>query len=131
MDPVTIATILGLLYGGASLGSSFLEKRGEQKLGMEQIRSKERIAANERKASEKATKASKESAEKYIQTLLKEKTKERISDKEALMLNTFLQSQDRQMALIMQAMQGATQSPYTSISPSPSAGMAGLMRTGV
>jgi hypothetical protein len=131
MDPVTIATILGLLYGGASLGSEFIGKRGEQKLGMEQIRSQERMATNERKATEKATKASKASAEKYMQTLMREKTKERISDKEAIMLNSFLQSQDRQMALIMQAIQGATQSPYTSVSPGPSAGMTGLMRTGV
>ena len=125
-----IATILGLLYGGANLGSDFLNKRGEQKLGMEQIRSQERIAANERAATEKATKTSKESAEKYLQTLMKEKTKERISDKESIMLNSFLQSQDRQMALIMQAIQGATQSPYTSVSPGSSAGMTGLMRTG-
>jgi hypothetical protein len=130
MDPVTIATILGLLYGGVSLGSDYLNKRGEQKLGMEQIRSQERMATSERKASEKATKKSRASAEEYMQTLLKEKTKERISDKEAIMLNSFLQSQDRQMALIMQAIQGATQSPYTTVKPGSSAGMTGLMRTG-
>ncbi|MGD2065664.1 MAG: hypothetical protein PVI43_00660 [Candidatus Bathyarchaeota archaeon] len=130
MDPVTIATILGLLYGGASLGSNIIAKRGEQKLGMEQIRSQERMASNERKATEEATKKSRTSAEKYLKTLMEEKTKERISDKESLMLNSFLQSQDRQMALIMQAIQGASQSPYTSVSPGSSAGMTGLMRTG-
>jgi hypothetical protein len=130
MDPVTIGTILGLIYGGTRLVTGYLDSRGEQKLGMEQIMAQERMAANERTATEKATKRSRSSAEKYLKTLMEEKTKERISDKEALMLNSFLRSQDNQMALIMQAIQGATQSPYTSVSPGSSTGMTGLMRTG-
>lgn len=123
-----------LLIGGGFLGQTALGevgKAGERGLSREQIRMQRLMAESQAIATRRATEESRERAKEYTKTLLKAKKEERKESREARLMESFMTSQDRQVALLMQAIQGiAQQRPqYQPASAEGGGGMLGLMRS--
>ena len=129
MDPLTLGLILlaGSQVGGAGLGQ--IGKYGERGLAREQIAAGERVGKAEAKATLKLTRESEKRTREYIERMLRERRTERISERETSLMQSFVGSQDRQMALILQAMQGIAQTPYAPQGGQPGGGMVGLLRS--
>lgn len=130
LDPISI---IGLLAAAGYLGGrgiEFLGQRGEQKLLREQIAAQLKGAKTEAEVTKRLARESEKRAKEYMQSLLREKREERISEREERLMQSFLGSQDRQMALILQAIQGVAQTPYAP-RVSPGGGMMGLLRSNI
>jgi hypothetical protein len=125
--------LLSLLMGGAFLGSTALGeygKAGERGLAREQIELQKLLGVAKAETSKRMTKESRAATEKYTKSLLKAKRDERRQARELALMESFSRSQDRQMALILQAVQGIASQPTGA--PSRTAGgsgMLGLMRS--
>jgi len=114
--------------GGAFLGSTALGemgKAGERGLSREQIALQKLMSEAQVGAAKKVTEASQKRTEKYMDELMKARKEEKKEAREAVLMQTFSQSQDRQMALVMQAVQAMSQRPSVAGS---SSGMLGVMR---
>jgi len=129
IDPMTLALLLMAGGGVASMGLGQLGKYGERGLAREQIAAEERVGKAKTKAEQKLTRESERRTKEYIERMLREKRTERISEKETALMQSFVGSQDRQMALILQAMQGISQTPYAPQPKQPGGGMVGLLRS--
>ena len=129
MDPLTLAMLLGTLGGVASMGLGQVGKYGERQLRREEIATGARVEKAKAEATERLTKESQKKSKEYIEQLLREKRSERISDRETALMQSFVGSQDRQMALIMQAMQGISKSAYPPQGGQSGSGMVGLLRS--
>jgi len=129
IDPMTLAFLLMAGGGVASMGLGQLGKWGERQLTREQISAEERVGKAKAEATQKLTRESEKRTKEYIERLLREKRTERISERETALMQSFVGSQDRQMALILQAMQGIAQTPYASQMKRPGGGMMGLLRS--
>ena len=128
IDPITLAFLLMTGAGVASAGLGQLGKYGERGLRREEITAEERVGKAKIKATQKLTRESEKRTKEYIERLLRGKRTERISDRETMLMQSFVGSQDRQMALILQAMQGIAQTPYAPQTRQPGGGMVGLLR---
>ena len=129
IDPITLAMLLMSGAGVAGMGLGQIGKYGERGLAREQIAAEERIGKAEQKATLKLTRETEKRSKEYIERLLREQRSERISQRETSLMQSFVGSQDRQMALILQAMQGITQTPYAPQGGQPGGGMVGLLRS--
>ena len=129
IDPTTLILLLAAAGGVASMGLGQIGKYGERQLAREQISAEERIGKARTKAEQKLTRESERRSKEYLERLLREKRTERISEREAALMQSFVGSQDRQMALILQAIQGMSQTPYAPQFKQPGGGMVGLMRS--
>ena len=129
MDPLTLAMLLMSAGGVAGMGLGQIGKYGERGLAREQIAAEERVGKAEQTATLKLTRESEKRSKEYIERLLREQRSERISQRETSLMQSFMGSQDRQMALILQAMQGISQTPYAPQGNQPGGGMVGLLRS--
>ena len=119
--PMLIAS--GFL-GGEVLGQ--VGKAGERGVAREQINLQSLLAESQAEATKRATLDARKGSKENMAALLKAKKEERKEGREAALLQSFMQGQDRQSAMLMQAIQGMTQTQ--SRSPNLGAGMLGLMR---
>lgn len=129
LDPFTLAMLLAAAAGTASMGLGEIGKYGERGLAREQISAEERVGKAKQKATLKLTRESEKRTKEYMERLLREKRTERISERETALMQSFVGSQDRQMALILQAMQGISQTPYAPQMKQSGGGMVGLLRS--
>ncbi len=129
MDPLTLTMLLMSGAGVASMGLGQIGEHAERGLKREQFAVEERIGKAEQKATLKLTRESEKRSKEYIERLLREQRSERISERETALMQSFVGSQDRQMALILQAMQGIAQTPYAPQGGQPGGGMVGLLRS--
>ena len=131
------------LYGSkhfltALLGAGYLTstavgavgQAGERGLSREQMRLQTLLAKTSAEATKRGVKESRANTKKYIAALLKAKKEEAKEAQELASLQSFTQSQDRQMALVMQAVQALSRRPGGASTQSPGGGMLGLMRGG-
>ena len=124
-------SFLPLLIGGTFLGQEALGQVGkarERGLTREQLQLQRLLGEAQAEATERATKESKAQADKYVKMLTQEKGKERAQAREQRLMEYFISSQDRQMALLMRALQGISQSRPQYRAGRPAAGMVELMR---
>jgi len=131
IEPITLAMLLAALAGTASMGLGQIGKYGERQLAREKMSAEERVSKAGAKATQKLTRESEKRTKEYMERLLREKRTERISGRETALMQSFIGSQDRQMALILQAMQGISQTPYAPQMKRPGGGMVGLLRSNI
>lgn len=130
MGPLALAILLASGAGVAGMGLGQIGKWGERGVMREQIAAKERMSKAQTESTKRLAKESEARAKEYMQQLLQEKRKERISERETQLMQSFIGGQDRQMALVLQAIQGISQTPFAPSQPS-GAGMLGLLRSKV
>lgn len=122
---------LPALLGAGYLGSTAVGaygQAGERGLTREQMGLQTLMGKASMKATERAVKESRARTKEYMKTLLKTKKEERKEAREFAALESFTQSQNRQMALIIQAIQALSQRQMGAATQAPGAGMVGLMR---
>lgn len=131
--PAAIAGIsIGKLLLGAYLASMGLDVAGRVgKYGLErrQMDVQAQMVKAQMGATKMSVKESRARSKEYIAALLKAKREEAGETRELMAMQSFTQSQDRQMALVMQAMQAISQRPGAP-TQTPGGGMLGLMRGG-
>ena len=116
------------LLGAGWMGLGEFEKAGERGLMKEQLRLQGEMGKSSAEAAKKGTKESRRMAEKYLQILTQAKRDEAREERESLLMQSYMESQNRQVAMLLQAMQGLTATaPQTGINPS--AGMTALLRS--
>lgn len=102
---VTTGGILG------ATGISELGRKGERKLTKEQMELQRLLGESSAEVTKKMSLESKENTEKYIKELLKAKEAEDKQAREDAMMQAFMASQDRQIGMAMQAIQGMSARP--------------------
>jgi len=126
--------LLSLLIGGGILGSQVLgevERGGERKLSRERMNLEALLAETSAEAGKKATIESRKRTKEYTEQLLKLKREERREARDIAAMASFTASQDRQMAMILQAVQGLSARPGGASTGAPvRGGMLNLMRGG-
>jgi len=124
--------LLSLLIGGGIIGGQALGeigRSGERKLARGQMELEATLAKSSAEAGKKATAESRARAKEYTEQLLKAKREERRESRDIAAMESFTQSQDRQMALILQAIQAMSAKPMGAGTQAPGGGgMLGLMR---
>ncbi len=122
----------GLGYG--ALGGSMLlgaaGQAGERGLSREQLRLQGVMGMASAEATKRGVKESRARTKEYIKALLKAKKEDVKERREFAALQSFTQSQDRQMALVIQAIQTLSQRQAGASTQAPGAGMVGLMKGG-
>jgi len=123
---------LSLLIASGLIGSEVLgqaDKAGERKIMRERLGLESQVAKSSAEATKRATMESRARAKEYTESLLKAKREERGEARDTMAMQSFMQSQDRQMALLMAALQAMSNRNMGSSTQSPvSGGMLGLMR---
>lgn len=124
--------LIPMLIGAGFFGKEFIvdpvNKAGERSLTREQIRLQQLLGENKLKAAKRATEESRSRADEYIKALMEAQKESRKESREELLLRSFMQGQDRQAMMLMQAIQGLSQPRPRYSSGS---GMLGLMRGGM
>ena len=117
-------------YGALGVGmlGGALGQAGERGLTREQLRIQTLIQKASAEATKMTVKESRANTKKYIAALMKAKREERRETRDIMAMQTFQQSQDRQMALVLQAVQALSRRPMGASTQAPGAGMVGLMR---
>ena len=113
-----------------SKGTEVYGQAGERGLAREQIGLQALMTKTSAEATKKGVKESRSRTKEYIATLMKAKREEAKEQRELAVMQSFTQSQDRQMALVMQAMQAMSQKQTGASTTAPGGGMLGLMRGG-
>jgi len=119
------------LFGAGYLGSTGAEaygQAGERGLAREQMGLQAQMGKASAEATERTVKESRARTKEYMKTLLKVKKEERKEAREFAALQSFTESQNRQMALVLQAVQTLSQRQMGAATQSPGAGMVGLMK---
>lgn len=122
--------LLTLLIGGGILGGQALGaygQAGERKLARGQMELQAKLAGTSAEAGKRATKESRARTEEYTKQLMKLRKEEKRESQDVAAMESFTASQDRQMALVLQAIQSMSQ---PSRAPSMGGGMVSLMRGG-
>ncbi len=124
------ASIGKLLIGAylASMGLDAAGRVGQYGLSKEQMRAQIQMGKTSAEAAKMSVKESRTRSKEYIATLLKAQKEEAREKRDLASLQSFTQSQDRQMALILQTMQSIGQ--QRNAARGSGAGMLGLMRSG-
>ena len=120
-----LTALIGAGYFGG-MGVEALGQAGERGLAREQIGLQATMGKASAEATKRGVKESRANTKKYINALLKAKREERKETRDIAALQSFTQSQDRQMALVIQAIQAIGQRQPGS----GSGGMLGVMRGG-
>jgi hypothetical protein len=121
-----------MLIGAGYVGSEALgevDRSGERKLAGEQLKLQTLASKASAEATKRTVKESRKQTQKYIDALLKAKREERKEARDIAAMRSFTESQDRQMALIVQAMQTLSNRQMGAETSAP--GMLGLMRGGI
>ena len=133
--PKILAALKGLtlpqIIGGGFIGSEILNQlgqAGERGLTREQLALQTALTKSSAEAAKRETKESKAATEKYLKALMKAKREEAKEEREAMLMQSFMSSQDRQTAMLLQALQGMT-SMSSQTGVSPSSGMTALLRS--
>jgi len=124
-----IPALLGAGYLG-SMGIEAVGQAGERGLTREQMRLQTLMGKVSAEATERTVKESRARTKEYISALLKAKKEEAKETRELATLQSFTESQNRQMALVIQAIQALSQRQMGAATQAPGAGMLGLMRGG-
>lgn len=124
-----IPALLGAGYLG-SMGVTAYGQAGERGLTREQMRLQTLMGKASTEATERGVRESRARTKEYMKTLLKVKREEKKEAREFMALQSFTESQNRQMALIIQAIQAMSQRQMGAATQAPGAGMVGLMRGG-
>lgn len=122
-----LSALLGAGYLGGQ-GLTALGQAGERGLSREQIRLQGVISKASAEATKRSVTESRARTKEYIAALLKAKKEEAREARETAALQSFTQSQDRQMALVIQAIQALSQRQAGASTQAPGGGMVGLMR---
>lgn len=125
--------LISLLIGGGILGSQVLgevERKGERKLSRERMLLEAKLAESSAEAGKTATAESRKRTKEYTDQLLKIKREERAEARDVAAMESFSRSQDRQMTLLLQAVQAMSVKPGGASTQAPGGGMLGLMRGG-
>jgi len=111
-------------------GLSQYGKAGERGIAREEIALQKLMGEASAEATKKVTKESQKRAKEYTEMLLKEKRRESEAAREQELMSQFQASQDRQMALILQAVQAMSQGAGVSqANTGGGGGMLGLVRS--
>ncbi len=124
---------LTALLGAGYLGSTAIGaygQAGERGLTREQMRLQGLMGEASAEATKRSVKESRARTNEYIAALLKAKKEEAKETREMAAMQSFTQSQDRQMALVIQAIQTMSQRQMGAATQAPGGGMLGLMRGG-
>ena len=124
---------LTALIGAGYLGSTAVGaygQAGERGLTREQMRLQGLMGKASAEATKRGVKESRAKTKEYIKALLKAKKEDVEERREFAALQSFTQSQDRQMALVIQAIQSLSRRPMGAATQAPGAGMVGLMKGG-
>lgn len=124
-----LTALLGAGYFG-SMGVEAIGQAGERGLSREQLRLQALMGKASATAAERGVKESRARTKEYTKALLKIRSEEKKEAREMAALQSFTQSQDRQMALVMQAIQALSRREMGASTGGPGAGMVGLMRGG-
>ena len=81
-------------------------------------------------ATKRGVKESRARTKEYMKTLMKTKREDAKEARDLQALQSYTQSQDRQMALVIQAMQALSQKQGGASTSTPGGGMLGLMEGG-
>lgn len=124
-----ITALLGAGYlGSTAVGA--IGQAGERGLTREQMRLQTKMGMVSAEATKRTVKESRARTKEYIAALLKAKKEERKETREMAAMQSFTESQNRQMALVIQAIQTMGQRQMGAATQAPGAGMVGLMRGG-
>ncbi len=124
---------LTALLGAGYLGSTAvgaIGQAGERGLAREQMGLQSVMGKASAEATKRGVKESRTRTKEYIKALLKAKKEDVKERREFAALQSFTQSQDRQMALVIQAIQALSQRQMGTATQAPGAGMVGLMKGG-
>jgi len=124
-----IPALLGAGYLGSTAVGAY-GQAGERGLTREQMRLQGIMGKASAEATERGVKESRARTKEYITALLKAKKEEAKETRELAALQSFTESQNRQMALVIQAVQAMGQRQMGAATQSPGAGMLGLVRGG-
>lgn len=111
--------VTGGMLGTTAMGE--MGRKGERELTKEQLELQRLLGESSAEVTKKLALESKENTKEYIKTLLAAKREERKQEIDRSLMDAFMQSQDRRMAMTMQAIQGQT-APRTG-------GMSGVLRS--
>jgi len=125
--------LTALMAGGylTSTAVGAMGQAGERGLSRKQMELQALLGKTSAEATKRGVKESRARTKEYMDTLLKAKKEEAKESRELAAMQSFTQSQDRQMALVMQAMQAMGQRQMGASTQAPGAGMLGLMRGGL
>ena len=124
-----IPALLGAGYFG-SMGLEAMGQAGERGLTREQLRLQTLMQKASAEATKKGVKESRTKTKEYIKALMKAKREEAKEARELAAMQSFTESQNRQMAMVIQAMQVMGGRQMGAATQSPGAGMVGLMKGG-
>ena len=124
-----ITALLGAGYL-TSTGLQAYGQAGERGLAREQLGLQAALGKASAEATKRGVKESRARTKVYIDALLKAKKEEAKEVRETEALRSFTASQDRQMALVIQAVQAMSQRQMGASIQAPGGGMLGLMRGG-
>lgn len=124
-----IPALLGAGYFGG-MGVEALGQAGERGLTREQMKLQTLMGKASAEATERTVKESRAKTKEYVKALLEVKKEEKKEAREFMALQSFTESQNRQMALVIQAIQTMGQRQMGAATQAPRAGMLGLMRGG-
>ena len=122
---------LSILLGAGYLGGKGMEaggQWGERGLTREQMKLQTLMGKVSAEATKRGVIESRAKSKEYIKALLKAKKEEAKETREMMAMQSFQQSQDRQMALVIQAVQSMGQRQMGAATGGSGAGMTGLMR---
>ncbi|KKK54241.1 hypothetical protein LCGC14_3086720 [marine sediment metagenome] len=122
-----------LLLGAGYLGSTAVGaagQAGERGLSKEQMKLQTLLSKASAEATKRGVTESRAKTKEYIKALMKSKREEAKESRDLQAMQSFTQSQDRQMALVIQAMQAMGQRQGGASTQAPGGGMLGLMRGG-
>lgn len=113
----------GGILGATALGEA--GKAGERKMTREQLALQTMIQKAAAEATKKQVDESRMNTDKYIKEMVKVQKANEARAREDALMQSFMESQNRQLALTMQALGGMTAGPSN-----PGAGTFGVMRQG-
>ena len=116
-----------LAYTGVAGGFGAYEGAGERGLSREQMRLQTLLGKSSAEATKLTVKESRARTKEYMKTMMKMKMEDRKEAREMASIQSFQQSQDRQMALVLQAMQAIGQQRASA--RGSGVGRLGLMRS--
>jgi hypothetical protein len=117
------------LLGGAFLGQTALDqmgKAGDRNLSREELALQKILGINQADVTKRMTEESRKRTKEYTEALLKARKEDKKERRESELMQSYMGSQDRQTAMLMQAVQGVAQAGPKA--PRASSGMVGLMR---
>ena len=121
------------LFGAGYLGSTAvgaMGQAGERGLSREQMRLQTLLQKASAEGTKMSVKQSEAKTKAYIEATLKAKAEEARQARDMEAMRSFTQSQDRQMALVIQAVQAMSQKQMGASTQNAGGGMLGLMRGG-